>query len=161
MSAASSRATDLLFTPRRWVLYVLVAAALSLAGAIPLAALARLLFPEAPGPDLGGGSVSAGTLVVLIAIVSPVIETLLMSGPVLLLNRLGGRWVAVIGSAMLWGVLHSLLAPTWGVAIWWPFLIFSTAFLTWREKGYWVGIATAATIHLLNNVGPALLIARG
>jgi membrane protease YdiL (CAAX protease family) len=84
-----------------------------------------------------------------------------MSGPVLLLNRLGGRWVAVVGSAMLWGVLHSLLAPTWGVAIWWPFLIFSTAFLTWREKGYWIGIATAATIHLLNNVGPALLIARG
>jgi membrane protease YdiL (CAAX protease family) len=146
-----------LFRAERWWLYVLVAAALSLAGAALLSLLAQALFPQAATPDLGNAT--GPTLVALVAVVSPILESLIMSGPLLLANRIAGPRVAVIASAVLWGVLHSLAAPIWGLTIWWPFLIFWTAFLVWRTRGYWVAVGTASVIHALNNLGPALVLA--
>lgn len=147
----------MLFDPARWWLYVLVAALLSIAGAALLSALTTRLLPQATPPDLGDAT--GPTLVVLIAVVSPIVETLVMSGPLVLIDRFAGPRVAVVASAFLWGVLHSLAAPIWGLTIWWPFLIFSTAFLVWRPRGYWLAVATATSVHALNNLGPAILLA--
>ena len=50
-------------------------------------------------------------------------------------------------------------APAWGLVIWWPFLIFSTLFVVWRQRGFFAGVGVAAATHALQNLGPALLLA--
>ena len=61
-------------------------------------------------------------------------------------------------SAVGWGIAHALAAPAWGLVIWWPFLIFSTVFVVWRERGFWAGVGMASAVHGLNNLIPALAI---
>ncbi|MDB5694648.1 MAG: hypothetical protein JWN21_191 [Sphingomonas bacterium] len=136
--------------------YVLFAWPVVALPALALAWLASRLASGLAGPDLGGGPqwmVFAG-----VVLFSPIVETLMMSGPVALIDRWRGPLVAVVGSALLWGVLHSLLAARWGLVVWWPFLIFSIAYLTWRPRGYWPAIGVAAAIHVLNNAAPILAL---
>jgi len=42
--------------------------------------------------------------------------------------------------------------------IWWPFLVFSTVFLTWRSRSLTAALALAAASHALHNLLPALLL---
>jgi hypothetical protein len=53
-------------------------------------------------------------------------------------------------------VAHSLQAPAWGLVIWWPFLIFSTVFLVWRERSLLGAFALVSLLHALHNLLPAL-----
>jgi membrane protease YdiL (CAAX protease family) len=73
------------------------------------------------------------------------------------------RWLApgpaILASAVCWGILHSLQIPVWGLAIWWPFLIFSTLFVVWQQRGFWTGVAVASATHFLQNIGPSLALA--
>ena len=95
---------------------------------------------------------SSGMLLLQIVVVAPVLETLLMAPILALLVRvLPRRRYAVIASAALWAVLHSLSAPIWGVCIFWTFIVFSTAFLVWREVSLWHALGVTAAIHALNN----------
>ena len=123
--------------------------------------LASRLLPGLAGPQIAGDT-SVWVVAVAVVVVSPFLETLLMTGPVVLLDRWFGSFVAVIGSAALWGVAHSLAAARWGLVIWWPFLIFSIAYLTWRGRGYWRAVGVVFAVHALNNAGPivVLLVAR-
>ena len=114
------------------------------------------LLPGLPGPALGNAS--AATVVIGVVLFSPAVETLLMSGPVLLLDRWRGPVAAVVGSAILWGIAHSLAAARWGLVIWWPFLLLSIAFLTWYRRGYWRAVGVVTAIHALNNAGPILAL---
>jgi hypothetical protein len=45
--------------------------------------------------------------------------------------------------------------------IWWPFLVFSTLFVTWRDRSLWLAFALPMCVHALQNLPPALLIASG
>ena len=148
-----------LFEDRRAWLAIPLAWALTLAGSVAIGWVLSRLVPGGVGPDLG----HANPVVqfVGIAIVSPVLETMLMAGILALLTRWLANWQAVVASAAIWGVLHSLMAPLWGAVIWWPFLIFSTVYLTWRPRGWWTAVAVAASVHVLQNTGPAVLIALG
>jgi hypothetical protein len=67
----------------------------------------------------------------------------------------------VISSAIGWGMLHSLAAPSWGLIIWWPFLVFSTLFVAWRGRSLALAFLIPMTVHALQNLPPALLIASG
>ena len=67
---------------------------------------------------------------------------------------------AVIASSLGWGVAHSLAAPAWGLVIWWPFLIFSTLYVTWRGQGRMLAMGIVFAVHALNNLGPALILLR-
>ena len=69
---------------------------------------------------------SGATALFLLVVFAPVVETLIMGGVLLILLRLVSPAVAVILSSLGWGIAHSMGAPTWGLVIWWPFLIFST-----------------------------------
>lgn len=146
----------LLFADRRPVLSILVAFALTIAGSFLLGALVTQLAPEGAGPDLGG----APPLVLLVglALVSPFLETLLMGGILGLLIRRMRAWQAAVASAAIWGVLHSLLATWWGVVVWWPFLIFSVVWITWRPRGWWTATVIVTAVHALQNLGPAIAI---
>ena len=125
---------------------------------IALAGVIHFLAPNAKSPDF----VVTGVLAVfLIAIISPVIETLLMAGALSLLMRfMPPRW-AVLASAAGWGAAHSLATPTWGLIIWWPFLIFSTQFVAWRQRSLGMAVAVPAITHALQNLPSATLIAAG
>ena len=68
---------------------------------------------------------------------------------------------AVLVSAVGWGIAHSLAAPAWGLVIWWPFLIFSTLYVTWRQHSLIAGLAMPAAVHGLQNILPALLMFTG
>jgi len=90
----------------------------------------------------------------------PVVETLLMAIVIFALQRAALRptWVPWV-SALIWAVLHSLAEPTWGLGIFWSFVIFSLCFVTWVKKSWWLAIAMTAMLHALHNLFPALLLA--
>ena len=138
--------------------YVLFAWPLVALPALALAWLSAWLAPDLPGPELGPASPTL--LVAVVVLISPYVETVLMSGPVMLLERWRGALVSAVGSSALWGIAHSLSAAGWGLVIWWPFLIFSIAFLTWHGRGYWRAVLIVTVLHALNNAGPivALLV---
>ncbi|MGA9581442.1 MAG: hypothetical protein WBR13_05685 [Allosphingosinicella sp.] len=128
--------------------YVAKAWLTALLPSIALSALVRLVAADAAAPQFPG---DAGLLVLLVVFVGPALETLLLALPLLALNRLFGPGPAAIGSALIWAVGHSLVVATWGLVIWWPFLVMSIAFLTWRRRGLLQALGVAFAIHALQN----------
>ena len=84
-----------------------------------------------------------------------------MGSVLLVLLRFLGPSVAVLVSSLGWGIVHSSIAPTWGLVIWWPFLIFSTLFVAWREKSLLAAFAMPAMVHAMQNLPTALVVAYG
>jgi membrane protease YdiL (CAAX protease family) len=115
---------------------------------IVLSIVVNLAVPEASHPNL---HVDGPTAILLMVVVGPILETLVMIPPLFGLARLFGPGPAAVGSALLWGVLHSLSAPIWGLIVWWPFLILSIAFLTWRRAGFGLAFVVVFAIHALQN----------
>ncbi len=116
------------------------------------------MLPEAAAPEFNvGGAIAVFLLVVL----APLVETLIMGVVLVVLVRLAGPTLAVLLSAIGWGAAHSLAAPIWGLVIWWPFLIFSTLFVAWRQRSLLLAFLMASGAHALQNLIPALLIAFG
>jgi hypothetical protein len=144
--------------PHRAWLAILLGAALTLAGSLALAALAQVVAPDLPTPVFPmKGPIALFMLVVF----APLLETLIMAGFLSLFLRFLPPTGAILLSAAAWGVAHSLEALGWGIVIWWPFLIFSTLFVVWRQRGFWAGVGVAAATHALQNLGPGLKVAFG
>jgi membrane protease YdiL (CAAX protease family) len=134
--------------------YVLRLWLLALVPSFLISGLVSLLFPEAEGPKL----VTEGSVpLLLIVVVAPLLETLIMGGIVLVLRRFLGFGPAVVMSALLWAVAHSLSAPIWGLVVWWPFLVFSAAFLVWRQHGLGTAIWIVTAAHAMQNATGVLL----
>lgn len=123
---------------------------------ILLAYAVEWIAPEAQGPEFQVQGAAAVGLLVLFA---PIVETLVMGGVLLILLRFLPPTWAVIASAAAWGGLHSLAAPIWGLIVWWPFLIFSTLFVAWRGRSLALAFVIPMTVHGLQNLLPALILA--
>lgn len=147
-----------LFKPERPARYVAIAWACAFFPSLLLSASASHLLPESV-PDFP--EVDGGLLLFLLVVFAPVIETLIMGVVLLILDRVLGFAPAVLLSSLGWGIAHSLQAPAWGLVIWWPFLIFSTVFLTWRKRSIGLAFALPMLVHGLQNLGPALLMVTG
>lgn len=132
------------FAPR----YIVKAWLTALLPSIALSALVRLAAADVAAPQFPG---EAAPLVLLVVFVGPALETLLLALPLLALNRLFGPGPAVVGSALIWAIVHSLVVAVWGLVIWWAFLIMSIAFLTWRREGLLWALGVAFAIHALQN----------
>ena len=143
--------------PRRAWLAILTGWLMSLAGSLVLAAIVSGVAPQLAKPDFKG--ISGITAIMLLVLFSPLVESLIMGGVLVLLQRFLRPAGAIIASSLLWGMAHSLGALSWGFTIWWPFLIFSTLFVVWRQHGFWAGVGVAAAAHALQNLGPALVVA--
>ena len=143
--------------PRRVWLAILTGWLLSLAGSLALATLVGTVAPELAKPDFNG--INGMTAIFLLVIFSPLLESLIMGGILVILQRFLSPAAAIISSALLWGAAHSIGALSWGFTIWWPFLIFSTLFVVWRQHGFWAGVGVAAAAHALQNLGPGLVVA--
>ena len=148
-----------LFNPEQpKLLYILKAWLLVFVPSIALGLIVAQFASASSGPEFG---VRGPKLLFMVTVFAPVLETLIMVPPLLLLDRLFGPRVAVILSALGWAVAHSLAAPIWGLVVWWPFLIMSIVMLVWRaERGLLVAIAMVIAIHALQNgvAGAALLL---
>jgi hypothetical protein len=125
---------------------------------IAFAFLGSLILPQAQQPQFD----ASGTVAVFLLVVfSPIVESLIMGAVLLVLMRLMPLPVAILASAIGWGIAHSTVAPIWGFVIWWPFLIFSTLFVTWRSRSLAFAFALPMCTHALQNLIPALLVAYG
>lgn len=144
--------------PRRAWLSILIGVALTLAGSLLLAAIAQAIAPGLPTPSF---PMKGPIALFLLVVFAPLLETLIMAGFLLLFLRFLPPAGAILLSAAGWGVAHSLEALGWGIVIWWPFLIFSTLFVVWRQRGFWAGVGVAAATHALQNLGPGLKVAFG
>jgi membrane protease YdiL (CAAX protease family) len=144
--------------PRSALAAILVGWPLALLPSLALSLLANFLFPQVAGPVFEAQGPGMFALLVLF---SPILETLIMAGVLSVLLRLVSPSFAILASSIGWGVAHSLAAPSWGLVIWWPFLVFSTLFTVWRERSLWLALAIPAAVHMLQNLGPALLVATG
>ena len=122
------------------------------------AAVGAFLLPQAHQPEFHVNGLAA---LFALVVFSTVVETLIMGCVLLVLVRLVPAWVAVVASALGWGIAHSSVAPIWGFVIWWPFLIFSTLFVTWRPRSLPLAFAIPMCVHALQNLLPALLVAYG
>ena len=146
-----------LFEARRPWRVMPIAAAVALAGSVAIGVTIATLFDG--GTGLAMGRAAPWLLWVLIAVASPVLESIAMAIGLVLLRLALPPWPAAVASAIAWGLLHALAAPLWGLVVWWPFLIFSIVWLTWRPRGFWRATALAAAVHALHNLPSATLIA--
>lgn len=142
--------------PRRAWLAIPVGFLLSLAGSIVLAAVSRNLLPQLETPQF---PMSGPAALFALVIFAPFLETLIMAAFIGLFLKFMRPAYAVALSSLGWGVAHSLEAAGWGLVIWWPFLIFSTLYVTWRQRGFWTAVLVVAATHALQNLGPALTVA--
>ena len=142
--------------PRRAWLAIPVGAALTLSGSLLLSWAASTIAPTLAKPDFPVRGATAFGLLVLFA---PLVETLIMAAVLSLLARFLSPTATVLSSAALWGVAHSLQAPVWGLVVWWPFIIFSTLYMVWRERGVIAAIGVATATHALQNLVPGWTIA--
>jgi hypothetical protein len=144
--------------PRRAWLAILIGWALSILGSLALAALSKAIAPALPAPEFPMKGLVAFVLLVVFA---PFVETLIMAGFLSLFLRFMSPVSAILLSAAGWGLAHSIEAVGWGLVIWWPFLIFSTLFVVWRQRGFWAGVGVAAATHAMQNIGPGWVVAFG
>ena len=144
--------------PRRPWLAILVGWLTATVPSLALAAIVSRILPQLPGPKF---DMDPATAIIAIVIISPFLETLIMAAVLSVLLRFLPATAAILASAAGWGLAHSAMAPAWGLVIWWPFLVFSTLFVVWRQRSLAAAIAIPATVHALQNLGPALLIATG
>ena len=142
--------------PRRAWLAILTGWLLSLAGSLLLAAVTQSAAPGLATPEF---PFRGWVALFLFVVFAPLVETLIMAGFLSLLLRFMPPAAAILASAAGWGIAHSLQAVGWGLVIWWPFLIFSTLYVVWRQRSAWAGIGVAASAHALQNFGPALVVA--
>ena len=143
---------------RRAWLAILTGFGMSIVGSLILAAASHVVAPDIAAPEFPLKGPIAFFMLVGFA---PLVETLIMAVFLTLFLRFMRPAYAIVLSSLGWGIAHSLEALGWGLVIWWPFLIFSTLFVVWRQKGFWAGVAVAATTHALQNTVPAWLVAFG
>ena len=149
---------SILREPRRAWLAIPTGWALSIVGSLLLAAVSGALLPQLKGPEF---PIKGWPALFALVVFAPFLETLIMAGLIWLFERFMSTASAIAASAVAWGAFHSTQALGWGLVIWWPFLIFSTLYVVWRQRGFWAGAGVAAATHALQNLGPGLVIAFG
>ena len=153
------RLPSALAEPRQPLRAIFIGWLLSITGSLALAFATRALAPDLGTPQFP--PVPAGVMLFLLVVFAPFIETLIMAAALELMLRLKvPPAAAIVLSALGWGIAHSTQALGWGLVIWWPFLIFSTLYVTWSRRSIWAGVGVVTSVHALQNLGPALLLLR-
>ncbi|MBW0145247.1 CPBP family intramembrane glutamic endopeptidase [Sphingomicrobium clamense] len=146
---------ELLARADKPVASLLVAWALAWGGSLLLAALWQGVLPAVEGPDF---EAMGWFGVFMLAVFAPVVETFIMAAILWVLTRFVKPTAAIVASALIWGAAHSALAPAWGLVIWWPFLIFSTLYLVWRQRSILWALAMPMLAHAMQNLPSAILV---
>ena len=151
------RLPSALAEPRKPLRAIVVGWLFAFPPSILLAVIAAWLAPALERPSF---EVAGPVSVALLVVFAPLVETLIMAAVLEVLLRVVRPGVAIILSSLGWGIAHSLAAPAWGLVIWWPFLVFSTLYVTWSRRSTLAAIGIVSCVHSLQNLGPALLLLR-
>jgi membrane protease YdiL (CAAX protease family) len=139
-----------------WI-YILRTGLISLVPSIIIALILGLsgAITENTGPEFEGSALS---LLITLVIIGPLLETLLLGGGLWILSFITKRQVllAVI-SAFIWAIMHSLIAPAWGLVVMWPFFVFSCSYLAWRKRSWWHAILVTSCVHAFQNILPTIV----
>lgn len=144
--------------PRRQLLAVVVAWLLAFVGSLLIAAILAKIVPDARQPDFSAFIGKGMFTVTVVAILSPLVETLILAGTTAVLLKFVKPANAIVISSFGWAIAHSLQAPIWGLVIFWPFVIFSTLFVVWKQRSLLWAIAMPFAAHFLQNIIPAVSI---
>ena len=139
---------------------IVVGWAFAFPASILFAAIIHWIAPGARQPEFPPHT-DPVILIGAVVFLSPIAESLIMGAVLLILLRFLTPTWAVIVSAIGWGIAHSTMVPIWGLVIWWPFLIFSTLFVAWRERSLWLAFGMPMIVHGLQNLPPTLLLVTG
>ena len=146
---------DFLFELDRWPeRYIAKAWLVMLVPMLPLSAAVNLLVRPEKHPEFRIDSIP--TLLIFF-VAGPLLETLIQAVMLAGLTRLMSAAAAAATCAVLWGLLHSTAVPTWGLVVWWPFLILSIVYLTWRQVGLVKAIGMTFALHAVHD-GIILLV---
>ena len=146
---------DFLFEPdRRPERYIARAWLLILVPSLVLSAAVNLLLRPERQPEFHVHGVAP---LLIFLVVGPLLETLVQAVMLAGLTRLMSAAAAAATCAILWSLLHSTAVPTWGLVVWWPFLILSITYLTWRQEGLVKAIGMTFALHAVHD-GFALLV---
>jgi len=144
--------------PKRPLVAIAVGWATAFSVSLLLSFVVGLVLPQAEQPQF---DVSGAAAIIALVVIAPVLETLIMGTVLLLLLLVLPPVGAVFVSAIGWGIAHSMIAPIWGLVIWWPFLIFSTLFVAWRSRSLLLAFLIPACAHALQNLLPAIIVSQG
>ena len=144
--------------PRRPLLTILVCWLMAIGGALLIAAIVRTIVTDAESPDfswlIGKGFIT----VFVLAIATPLIETLILAGTTSILLRFVKPQYAILISSLGWALAHSNNTRVWGLVIFWPFIIFTTLYVVWKQRSLVWGIAMPWAVHGMQNLFPAIAI---
>ena len=143
---------------RNFLIAAIIGWLVAYAGSLPIAYLLGELVPQMEGPDFGAFVGGGLMTVVIIAIITPFIETIILALTTSLLLKFMQPRFAILLSAFGWAIAHSYSAPIWGLVIAWPFIIFTSAYVFWKKKSVAWGFFMAFLIHALNNMIPSMTI---
>jgi membrane protease YdiL (CAAX protease family) len=123
-----------------------------------MAVVANDLFKYAP--PLHGSAERPGIWTIFGNLVfAPVVETVLLIGLLKLLVRIKlHEVVAIVVSAILWGVLHGTLEPLRFFGSIWSFAVFGYSYFLWHRRQPDRGFAAASVTHGLVNAVSTLFI---
>jgi hypothetical protein len=142
--------------------YIIRMAIISLVPSIMVSILVSVsgMFPEDASPPFPVRNFeSAVASIPILVILCPIVETLLMSFGLKLISLFTKKQVILaVLSAILWALLHSLVSPAWGLVVFWPFFVFSSAYIAWRRKSWLKAFWVAACIHALQNLLPSIAL---
>ena len=144
--------------PRRAWLVLPLCFVLTFFGAAAIAYLLNAVLPKMDPPDFSA-FVGKGYLTVFaVAVATPLVETLILAGTCSILLRFVSPGRAIFISAFGWAIAHSYQAPIWGLVIFWPFIIFSTLYVVWKQRSLGLGILMPFAAHFLHNLLPSISI---
>ena len=144
--------------PRRVWLVLPLCVMLTFLGAAAIAALLNLALPKLDQPDFAAFLGKGYFTVVAVAIVTPLVETLILAVTCSILLRFLRPEMAILISAFGWAIAHSYQAPIWGLVIFWPFIVFSTLYVVWKQRSLTLGILMPWAAHFLHNLYPSILL---
>lgn len=138
--------------PRRAWLVLPLCWVITLGGAALIASGLSLILPKVEQPDFSAFVGKGWFTVFVLAVATPFIETLILAATTSVLLRFIRADLAVLLSALGWGLAHSYQAPMWGLVIFWPFIIFSTLYVVWKQRSLAAAIAMPFAAHFLHNL---------
>jgi hypothetical protein len=163
-SAPPLRRSDLSFLPplirepRRPLLVLLVAWLASIAGSLLIASIIKLVAAEAEAPNFDWLIGKGFFAIFILSLATPLLETLILAATTGLLLRFVSPLYAILLSSFGWALAHSYQTPVWGLVICWPFIIFTTLFIVWKQRSLAWGIVMPWLAHALQNLFPAIAI---
>lgn len=144
--------------PRRPWLVLPLCLALTFLGAAVIALLLNAVLPKLEQPDFSAFVGKGFVTVIAVAVITPFIETLILAATCSILLRFLRPELAILLSAFGWALAHSYQAPLWGLVIFWPFIVFSTLYVVWKQRSLTLGILMPFAAHFLHNLYPSITL---